>query len=304
MDFYFPSPLPDESLYSLIVRYRKSLPYNNNHAARYTFGYEGAFGTPTFIGQNALTFYEQYSEFWRNERGFIRSMTGINLLFPFLKKAIQDRLYKAVKGYTGQVIPLLSPYLYFPNHQFSTLKYCENCVNQDIKEHGIAYWHRSHCVWIVDVCWKHGIALEKSQIETRFQLPPQEYSQKQSKQVYQAIQTIAVLIHDLLYGKLPWIITLPALHACYQSYLNQQTASIKKAANRIQEELEQIYTPETLCNLGIREKYNGTGRRPWVYDVLNTKLPVHIPEHLLVIRHLFGSVSALGKVIANPPRYS
>ena len=202
MDAYFPTPLPDELLYNLIARYKASVPYSNSHVLQKEFGYESALSAPNFIGQNGLSFYQKHSEFWRSERSFIRAMTGCNLLHPFLTKSVQRRFYKALRGYSDGAVSLLRPHLYFPNHDFNSLKYCPECVRQDIKQHGVAYWHRSHCVWFVTACWQHGCVLNNVQNKSRFELPTQERGHQGIASTATDL-TIANLVHELLIGALP-----------------------------------------------------------------------------------------------------
>ncbi|WP_163373361.1 TniQ family protein [Endozoicomonas acroporae] len=174
MESYFPSPLPDESLYSLVTRYRATLPHSNRQIEEDLFGYQDQLSLQSFLGQNANIFFQRDLGLWRNKRAFIRAMTGYNLLSPFLTSSPQARLYKCAQGYAGCVKTMLRPYVYFPNHNFISLKFCPECIRHDIGRYGVAYWHRSHCVWFANLCWKHQCLLVKvEKNKDRFQLPPQ-----------------------------------------------------------------------------------------------------------------------------------
>ena len=295
MDAYFPAPLSDELLYSLMARYKAFLPYSNSHVSQSKFGFEGALSSPSFIGENASTFYQQHSEFWRSEHTFIRTMTGCNLLYPFLPNSLQSQFYKALQGYSGGVIPLLRQYLYFPNHNFRSLKYCPKCIQQDVEQYGVAYWHRSHCVWFVTACWQHGCMLNDVQKKSRFELPPQEKNLQGGAATATEL-CIANLVHELLVGALPWRVSLSSLYYCYQHLVMSKGGKLKRFADQIQAELTELYSPDLLKTLQVRDSFNGAGKRCWVYDVLNTQRLVHIPEHLLVVSLLFGSISNLRQV--------
>ena len=298
MDAYFPIPLPDESLYSLIVRYKTSLPYSSRHMSQNLFGHHGPLNSPNFLGQNAIIFYQRHSEFWRSERAFIRAMTGCNLLYLFLTPSAQSRFYKALQGYTGNVVALLRPHIYFPNNDFSSLKYCPECVTRDIEQHGVAYWHRSHCVWFVAACWQHSCPLTVMNNKSGFELPPQGLSHHGSTYSNVIDVTLANLVHDLLVGKLPWAISLLDLYDCYQYATTLNTARVKSAADKIEEKLSGTCSESTLTALKIRRSFNGTGQRCWIKDVLNTQRPVHIPEHLLVISSLFKDIGGLKATVS------
>ncbi|AMO54601.1 hypothetical protein GZ77_24675 [Endozoicomonas montiporae] len=304
MDAYFPAPFPDESLYSLMARYRVSLPHSNRHVSHREFGYEQALSKPSSIGQDALAFYRRHSEFWKSERNFIRTMTASNLIFPFLTKSVQDRFYKALQGYSSGVNSLLRPYIYFPNHNFGSLKYCPECVIHDIDQYGVAYWHCSHCVWFATACWQHGCCLKEVQNESRFELPPQHQANSELGRADDSGVALCILVKELLGGGLPWGVSMSDIRACYQEVITVKSSEIKAFARGLQCELEENCTPELLQLLKIRRTFNGTGRRLWVYDVLKGHSIEHIPEHLLVINQLFSSIQRLREVLTTSDHVS
>ena len=297
MDAYFPAPLPDESLYSLLARYRASISYSDRHISRSEFGYEDALSSPSSLGENAHFFYERHSEFWKNERAFLRAMTSCNFFSPFLTKSMQGRFYKALQGYTGGVPSLLRAHLYFPNNNFVSLKYCPECVVKDINKYGVAYWHRSHCVWCVAVCWQHGNWLKEVQRENRFELPPQDQVYSEVVLANSADISVAKLTNELLKGGLPWDISISNIRACYLKVLNTRNSKLKAYSRDIQSRIEGTYSPEFLQALKVRRNFNGAGTRQWFYDVIKGQSLEHIPEHLLVISQLFSSIRELRTVL-------
>ena len=298
MDSFFPPPLPDESLYSLVARNRISVPYSNSHVSRSSFGYQDALNPPSFLGQNSFNFYRRHSEFWRNERGFIREMTGYNLLAPFLTASVQGRLYKSLKGYVGNVIPMLRSHLFFSNVDFSCLKYCPRCIIEDIELHGVAYWHRSHCIWIASQCWKHQCKLVQLKSRgNKFELPPQEelsFESCEESRLNSNNVSYESLIQELLAGRLPFGINITHLCKVYSDALRQRG---DVDSDSIQDKISSYYGENTLKGMGVRLTFNGKGRRRWVCDVLNGRAPVSIQEHLLVIKEQFGGISGLGRVL-------
>ncbi len=40
-------------------------------------------------------------------------------------------------------------------------RFCERCLREDYDAYGISYWHRSHQMPLVNVCWKHGTMLQE-----------------------------------------------------------------------------------------------------------------------------------------------
>ncbi|WP_283129825.1 TnsD family Tn7-like transposition protein [Enterovibrio norvegicus] len=50
------------------------------------------------------------------------------------------------------------------------LKWCPRCVEQDIHDRGVAYWHRAHQVPGVTACWLHQIRLMSTELKARQRL--------------------------------------------------------------------------------------------------------------------------------------
>ena len=224
-------------------------------------------------------------------------MTGYNLLAPFLIASVQNRLYKSLKGYTGSVRPMLGSYLFFSNADFSCLKYCPMCVNEDIAHYGVAYWHRSHCVWVSHQCWKHPYKLVRLKNRSnKFELPPQEEISFESckEDVRSNHTSCESLIQELLAGKLPYGINITHLCKAYSDVLESMK---NKDPDCIQDKIAKSYSASMLKEMNIRLTFNKKGRRRWVSDVLSGRTPLHISEHLLVIKELFENVSNLGQIL-------
>ncbi|CZF85659.1 hypothetical protein GMA8713_03698 [Grimontia marina] len=50
------------------------------------------------------------------------------------------------------------------------LKWCPRCVEQDIHDRGVAYWHRAHQVPGVTACWSHQVRLMSTELKARQRL--------------------------------------------------------------------------------------------------------------------------------------
>ena len=304
MESYFPSPFPDESLYSLVTRYRSALPHSNRQIEENLFGYKGQFSLKSFLGQNANIFFQRDLGVWGSKRAFIRTMTGYNLLSPFLTNSPQVILYKSIQGYAGCLKTMLRPHLYFPNQNFVSLKFCPECVGHDVREYGVAYWHRSHCVWFTNLCWNHQCQLVKvEKSKGRFHLPPQIDKNHQGRNKYSGrarVLSAEPLVQELMAGKLPFGVNLNQLCKAYSEAVSDDN-SLSKEADILQEKVTDCYDAEMLRVMRIRTSFNGQPRRRWVAGVLKGSTPVHIPEHLLVIKELFGSISALTQSLGTLP---
>lgn len=56
------------------------------------------------------------------------------------------------------------------------LRFCAECVAQDLREFGVPYWHREHQVKFVTRCWRHDLRLKEVRqgigTEYKFDVPP------------------------------------------------------------------------------------------------------------------------------------
>ena len=131
--------------------------------------------------------------------------------------------------------------------------------------HGVAYWHRSHCVWFVTACWQHGCKLNDVQNKSKFELPPQERCHQDTVATATEL-SIANLVRELLTGVLPWGVSLSSLYDCYQHLVMSKEVKLKQFADQTQDELTELYSPDLLKILQVRDSFNGVGKRCWVYD--------------------------------------
>lgn len=56
----------------------------------------------------------------------------------------------------------------FREHEVLSLKFCPVCVNEDVRVHGVSFWHRSHQIPGIEACHKHKVWLE------HLPLPPRQ----------------------------------------------------------------------------------------------------------------------------------
>ena len=51
-------------------------------------------------------------------------------------------------------------------------RFCEACVREDYDAYGISYWHRSHQMPLVNLCWKHEMLLQQFVVSRGLQVIP------------------------------------------------------------------------------------------------------------------------------------
>ncbi|WP_421527063.1 TnsD family Tn7-like transposition protein [Pseudomonas brenneri] len=151
---FFPQPLPDESLYSLAVRYHR-LAANNSYrlTSQELFGtYSRTCGSilPCCLGALSQRLEEVYSV-----EELIERFTLLPLYRPFVNDAVYSAACIAMTGSygTGLKMSLGITASRFLKH--TSFRYCDSCVREDTLNYGAAYWHRIHQAIGTCICPHH-----------------------------------------------------------------------------------------------------------------------------------------------------
>ena len=118
----------------------------------------------------------------------INSQTNLNYFRPFLSKPKYHQIRSAFgKGDTD----LIHKWLGITSNRIKekeTLCYCPLCVSADIKEVGVAYWHRQHQLCGIQQCSVHGIDLIEIEVKRRnLLMPPQGECLEKNEKISQPI---------------------------------------------------------------------------------------------------------------------
>lgn len=128
------------------------------------------------------------NQFNLNVNYLIDSQTSLNYFRPFLSKSKYDQIRSAFgKGDTD----FIHKWLGITSNrikQKDTLCYCPLCVSADIKEVGVAYWHRQHQLCGIQQCSVHGIDLIEIEVKRRnLLMPPQGECLEKNEKISQPI---------------------------------------------------------------------------------------------------------------------
>ena len=156
---FFPQPFPDESLYSLAVRYHK-LAANPGYrvSSHELFGsYSRTCGSilPCCLGAlserlgGAIPVGELINRF-----------TLLPLYLPFLNEQKGRDAVVLMGGNRGTGLKMALGITASRFLQHASFRYCESCVGQDMLECGLAYWHRIHQASGICVCPRHSEVLQ------------------------------------------------------------------------------------------------------------------------------------------------
>ena len=284
MLFLEPSPLPDESLYSLLCRaYLLDGGFTHRKTLKYIFDPMMRASDLEMAGSQAVYFWKNcLKDYWSLEQ-YIEEATLYRLYAPLLP--IPHRKY--IKKWFGRN-PLSIRQLFGQNFTSESLdlyylKYCPECILADIKEYGVTYWHRSHCCKWAFTCHRHqcelvNVGFLRSGSEC-FQLP--DYSLggvgKQRE----------ILIEPLIYQ---WL-NEPCLPAQEPVAFKKQL--VDKICDHFQENVETSFSllsnniddlvaRKDLAALEIQHAYPDGSSRPWLPESLLSNKRLCISALLLI----------------------
>ncbi len=161
---FFPTPYPDELLYSACARYGRRADYPNKKRT-----IKELFGSKTFSASvDFPTRLEDFlSSFPPNNfttDGFINRNTLLPFHEPFVSieraRQLRSEMKFAKENHMRMRLALNIPQVRFPEY----LRFCPLCVASDRKDFGETYWHRIHQPAGILVCVEHRCFLQNSLI--------------------------------------------------------------------------------------------------------------------------------------------
>ena len=159
-----PSPYDDETLYSILARYKRLVGYTNDKNAYWDLlgcDHPGGVQRPQ---DNRKKLFENTPRNWiGNREDFNERHSG----WPY-EVSPRYRDCSKINGYPR--IPTTDTeqrLRYFTDDGFrKTLAYCPLCIESDIKNCGESYWHCIHQLAGVFVCPTHRVFLERINAKT------------------------------------------------------------------------------------------------------------------------------------------
>jgi len=160
---FFPTPYPDEILYSTLARYSvRSGNVKEIHNFDDLFGKRNCIATVELPTQlDALI-----ANMPINAKYTAESFIYKNTLFPvygaFVEPGRAREIINLMKGNGGSAVYIKIGLVSGGIELNRYFRFCPNCFEEDIKIYGEPYWHRLHQVTGVFVCVKHRIPLYNS----------------------------------------------------------------------------------------------------------------------------------------------
>lgn len=164
MNLYFPEPYEDEILYSTIARYHYYVGNNNTkYTIRELFGTEAIIPTIE-LTSNLKKFCKYIGNSIYNLDYFINKHTNLPFYAPFLKLDNRVNIREMMINSDGKGIYAKIGITAGGICTKRGLYYCPQCVIEDVKNVGEAYFHRIHQVPGVLVCPTHSCLIKQYKI--------------------------------------------------------------------------------------------------------------------------------------------
>lgn len=178
MLIFFPTPYPDELLYSICARYHVrsgNISYKRtlddifeNRSLTASVFLPSGIGSLVKSINNAGTF---------NEQKVIYKNTMFLFFTAFLSEEKSQQIYQSMCSDDGKSIYVRAGINASGVPQNKYLRFCSKCMKEDKEKYGEHYWHRSHQIPGIHCCLKHLSPLYNSAVRTvpdnkhRFQIP-------------------------------------------------------------------------------------------------------------------------------------
>lgn len=160
---FFPTPYPDELLYSVCARYGETVGYQNRATVvEELFGSESAALIDLPLRLNHLLGVLPKHHYRLDQ------LVAEYTLFPFYAPfSLPHRIPLLVEAMGGAAGTSPRIRVGVANSGFklpSSLRFCPKCASEDRETYGETYWHRIHQVTAIDVCASHSVLLEDSEV--------------------------------------------------------------------------------------------------------------------------------------------
>ncbi|MEC4986112.1 MAG: TniQ family protein [Oscillatoria sp. PMC 1068.18] len=163
---FFPFPYPDELLYSVMCRYH--LRIGNRSFRQTQLDLFNTAGTKQYylgLLNNLATLVHQLPF---GSSLTINQILEKHTLFPYYRIFLTNREVKRLRELMegkesksiAQVAKIPKLRLYYPEY----LRFCPQCLAEDLQQYGETFWHRLHQVSGMRVCLTHRVGLENSQV--------------------------------------------------------------------------------------------------------------------------------------------
>jgi hypothetical protein len=298
---HFPTPYPDESFYSVCARYSQRVKYTDaKELCKELFcnsNVSAVTDLPCYLNNFAANLPE--NKYYKPER-IINELTLLPYYSPFLTGEVVEKTKRQMQTANCAGIHsrlgLMASRVKTPKF----LKYCFQCVVEDFSRFGENYWHRTHQLPGVLMCWKHRETLGESIIRTNSTIDPHRFiaagelifypvKNNISKNITDVLWKISVMSNLLLFGnfssKGKSVISNRYKEILIEKGLATYTKSLR--VKKLIEQFSFFYSGEILGLLGCELKGKSIIDNNWLLQILRKAKSVQHPlYHILLLNFL------------------
>lgn len=165
MILQFPTPYPDELLYSVLARYHIR---SGNIFLKHTM--EDLYGKGTITATAFLPsgIHSLISRLPKNTTLDEKMLIEKHTLYPFYSAFLPEEkgqsIYQAMLSDDGKIIYKQSGIMASSISQNKVFKYCPKCFHENLERYSELFWQRMHQLPGHLICLKHGLWLEDSKV--------------------------------------------------------------------------------------------------------------------------------------------
>jgi len=298
---FFPMSMPGEMLHSRITRYHS---LSGNRTAGETF--RDLFGSDPFsVGMLPKQIEVLAARLPGDTESNLDELICTNTTFPLYRPFLGINQ----GGENATVGRSLHDVARIPRREGTVhgkAKLCPTCVQQDLLELGYAYWHRSHHLPGVSVCWRHGDSLMHACPECshpffrKLRLLPSlsepcvcgwsALAPAKANPGTQLEKKFSEFAHELLQRNVP-LISSDTLCSSYlrqckkRGFVHGKFAGTAKLFDSILDK----YGDEALSQMD--SAYAAGKHEQWIrFTSYKGQMDMPLARHLIIALHLFGSV--------------
>ncbi|MDF9408525.1 MAG: hypothetical protein A4E52_00162 [Pelotomaculum sp. PtaB.Bin013] len=297
---FFPTPYPDEILYSVFARYHM---WSRNMSLKDTmmdlFGCKTACAVMDLPNRLEALYKRLPHGSLITPELVINRHSLFPLFRPFLPKERANKIIQAMKGSNGGQIHTMIGIMASSITSPRFLRYCHECMQADEEQYGEPYWHRIHQVFGVQICPDHKIWLTESDVAVSaqqnkhvFQPLIKNYKQEQLKSFnpendFSHYLAVAEAVHWLLNNEAP-ILGLAELRNRYINHL--QKIDLATYTGRVRqrdliESFKSFYGPEFLVQMNSAVDYDHQDN--WLSKLVREpRITTYPIRHILFMRFL------------------
>jgi hypothetical protein len=297
---FFPDPYPDELLYSVCARYHHRAGYRAySYTSRDLFGASAAAAIGLQGRLNHLI-----AALPPGHRYSVAQLIDQHTLLPFYAPFLPPERVRRLRSLMaeegrGQSVYWQAGTILRAKINLECLRYCPDCVTEDRRRYGEAYWHRAHQAPGVLVCHHHAVPLKSSNLYAH----NRGHHRKFWKRIDQAMQDIPTPPHKAdgrdhqahlwIAQEVWWLLnhhpssnSPEELRGRYHGLLLSSSLANYTGVVRmrkLQEEFRNFYSEVLLKELHSQLEIRGN----WLARLVNsTQAAQHPIRHLLLMRFL------------------